>query len=368
LQGELATYKDADLSVLVVLAAHADRRDGTCFPGLERIAKLAGVRKATISTATGRLEMQGRLTVTHKAEARGAGYRVNLAGEPRSQVCIWHAMVHTGLWASLTPASRKLYLWAQAVSWQEDEGGQESTKTRFIKSSVVLPVTIAKLIGVTERTYRRALAQLKATGLVQVEVDGEWRLPRPLVGHQGTDSGHQGTDGGHEGTDGGHEGTDGGHEGTDGADIPEPQNGHFGLAKRTPGNPNYVLNNLINNNPPLTPPSGEVLSEGRDVVVFKLPCLGGEGYEVKATDLDSLQQAHATLNLDAEFRGMLGWLTDNPGRHKAPAGMPRFINNWLRRSEGDRGRRDRLPKPLSAKEREAQRYQADNPDLFGEAL
>jgi hypothetical protein len=60
--------------VLLAITTHA-RADGTCFPGLRRLARLTGVTPDTVSRAVGRLEEVGRLEVERPLAGRRAPNR-----------------------------------------------------------------------------------------------------------------------------------------------------------------------------------------------------------------------------------------------------------------------------------------------------
>jgi DNA-binding transcriptional regulator YhcF (GntR family) len=54
--------------VLIVLTKHA-RDDGTCHPGIRRIASLAGLHRETVTLAIARLEEAGRIAVVRRSRA-----------------------------------------------------------------------------------------------------------------------------------------------------------------------------------------------------------------------------------------------------------------------------------------------------------
>lgn len=83
---------------------------------------------------------------------------------------------------------------------------------------------------------------------------------------------------------------------------------------------------------------GECAELNSAPAVVSLPCVG-EGpkeYAVTDTELTRWRDAYPGLDALSEARRMLLWLDANPTRRKTHRGMPRFISNWLGRSQ-DRG-------------------------------
>lgn len=65
------------------------------------------------------------------------------------------------------------------------------------------------------------------------------------------------------------------------------------------------------------------------------PCVGtGEKtWTPTQEDLDRWTEAYPALNIATELRQMEAWIQANPQRRKTASGMPRFVVNWLNRSQ-----------------------------------
>lgn len=72
------------------------------------------------------------------------------------------------------------------------------------------------------------------------------------------------------------------------------------------------------------------------VLVF--PTIGTDGstWGLTATQIAEWDALYGAVDVEAEARKALAWLTANPGRRKTGRGMPKFLVNWLNRAV-DRG-------------------------------
>ena len=185
LEGKLAGWSDAQLSLLIVLATHTNE-SGVAWPSQGRLATLAGISKATVGSAIDSLSKAGWLTV--KQGGRGRRYHVSL-GDEMDSVAIRQVVVFSGLWAACTPTARKLFVVLLALSrpgdgqegahisnWQAAvENGRGEDGIRHVLAENLEPARLARLTGAADRTYREAMVRLLELGLV-VEYEDEDNL------------------------------------------------------------------------------------------------------------------------------------------------------------------------------------------------
>jgi hypothetical protein len=57
----------------------------------------------------------------------------------------------------------------------------------------------------------------------------------------------------------------------------------------------------------------------------------GKTWNLPQPLLDSMQEAHPGIDVEAEMRKAALWCQTNPGKAKTAAGMPRFLNSWIGR-------------------------------------
>jgi len=62
----------------------------------------------------------------------------------------------------------------------------------------------------------------------------------------------------------------------------------------------------------------------------------GERWEPEDTDMIAWAKAYPAVDVFQELRAMESWLDANPKKRKTKAGIKRFVNSWLSRSQ-DRG-------------------------------
>lgn len=81
------------------------------------------------------------------------------------------------------------------------------------------------------------------------------------------------------------------------------------------------------------------LSATPDEALLTFPTVGqgGSEWQFTQTRLAELTALYPSVDVLAEARKSLAWLTANPGRRKTPSGMPRFLVNWLNRANDHGG-------------------------------
>ena len=62
----------------------------------------------------------------------------------------------------------------------------------------------------------------------------------------------------------------------------------------------------------------------------------GDRWEPEDTDMIAWAKAYPAVDVFQEVRAMESWLDANPKNRKTPAGIKKFVNGWLSRSQ-DRG-------------------------------
>ena len=64
-------------------------------------------------------------------------------------------------------------------------------------------------------------------------------------------------------------------------------------------------------------------------VFIELPLVTGGVHAVSVEDVQHWQQLYPAVDVEQALRKMQGWLESNPRNRKTPAGIARFITNWL---------------------------------------
>lgn len=70
--------------------------------------------------------------------------------------------------------------------------------------------------------------------------------------------------------------------------------------------------------------------------VYELDLNDGSAYPVYEEDIAYYQGLYPAVDIDSEFRKMIGWIDGNPNKRKTKRGIKRFINSWLSKAQ-DRG-------------------------------
>ena len=98
-------------------------------------------------------------------------------------------------------------------------------------------------------------------------------------------------------------------------------------------NDNVNVNDSVsvndNNKYIIAPRSTEVDSE----LFVELPLIDKSLYPIYEKDLDKWKSIYPAVNVEQEFRNMLGWLHSHSKNRKTKSGINRFINGWLGRCQ-----------------------------------
>lgn len=78
--------------------------------------------------------------------------------------------------------------------------------------------------------------------------------------------------------------------------------------------------------------------------VFLLTLNDGSSYGVTQSEVDRYSELYPAVDVAQEIRGMIGWLDANPAKRKTRAGIRRFMNNWLSRTQDQGGTNGYVPK------------------------
>jgi len=79
--------------------------------------------------------------------------------------------------------------------------------------------------------------------------------------------------------------------------------------------------------------SSELETSPRANVAFQLLLIDGSYYSVCQSDVEKYASLYPAVDVEQEFRNMIGWLDSNPKNRKTPRGIERFINGWLCRTQ-----------------------------------
>lgn len=110
-----------------------------------------------------------------------------------------------------------------------------------------------------------------------------------------------------------------------------------------------------NPNPYCTERSGDpsMPEEPAEPAVFRMETTGGGVYEVTQSEIDKYTELYPNVDVEQEYRNMIGWLESNKTRRKTMRGMPKFINGWLAREQDRGGKRNNGPARMQNKNDEA---------------
>ena len=192
-EGSLSMWSDNQLSILAVLISFENRKTRLSFPNHDTIAALAGVSKGTIPNVISVLsdggwfsvvrETVGRMRIRHAYHMKYASY--DAGNNDRRWITVYNNIIKSGVWAVMPPSARKLYIVFKSFSypgtyadhaWQDidtlayllDEYPFDFMPESFLDifGTEACP-TLAKLCGVSERTYRDAKKWLTDNNLMQ---------------------------------------------------------------------------------------------------------------------------------------------------------------------------------------------------------
>lgn len=205
------------LEVFPVLLMHAGESTGwKCWPSQDRIAALAGIRKAKVREAVDSLRRSGWIdcepygrTTMYTIKGRWNGDNLN----SRDVFSIGIDLMENGLWAAMSPATKRVYATMKAHCWHavhflggeyfEDRGWAGYTREDviapipwarislmdcdFLSSSVYNPTQFSIKAGMDSKTWRRAICWLTDHKLIyfaESEESGEsgYIMPRTTGG------------------------------------------------------------------------------------------------------------------------------------------------------------------------------------------
>ncbi len=79
--------------------------------------------------------------------------------------------------------------------------------------------------------------------------------------------------------------------------------------------------------------SSELQGSPRQDAAYRLPLLDGSCYLVRPEEVERYRTLYPAIDVDQEYKKMIGWLDANPKNRKTGRGIGRFINGWLSRAQ-----------------------------------
>lgn len=79
--------------------------------------------------------------------------------------------------------------------------------------------------------------------------------------------------------------------------------------------------------------SSELETSPRPEEVYSLSLIDGSQHPVTAEEIEKYRGLYPAVDIDQEFRKMIGWLDSHPQNRKTPRGIGKFINGWLCRAQ-----------------------------------
>lgn len=180
-----STVSDNFIAILPVLLTYEDLRTRESYPGIDRIATLAGVSPNTASTFLNTLAEWKWLHISRKP-ARLPGRMKHVykmlygAYGPQSEPTNWirmdNALVRDGVWAVMPPSARRVYLVLRANGLREHRADGEwlnendldgtAAEYQFVPAKFWGSAYLTEATGLPDRTLRDAKAWLVKEGLV----------------------------------------------------------------------------------------------------------------------------------------------------------------------------------------------------------
>ena len=77
----------------------------------------------------------------------------------------------------------------------------------------------------------------------------------------------------------------------------------------------------------------ELQSSPTQPPVFRLLMVNGETYPVYQGEIEKYQNLYPAIDVQQEYRKMIGWIDSHPKNRKTPNGIQKFINGWLSRAQ-----------------------------------
>ena len=79
--------------------------------------------------------------------------------------------------------------------------------------------------------------------------------------------------------------------------------------------------------------SPELKNSPGSEVAYQLLLIDGNDYPVSREEVEKYQKLYPAIDVDQEFRKMIGWLDTHPKNRKTPREIGKFINGWLCRAQ-----------------------------------
>lgn len=79
--------------------------------------------------------------------------------------------------------------------------------------------------------------------------------------------------------------------------------------------------------------SSELKNSPRQDAAYKLLMVDGNYHPVTREEVEKYRELYPAVDVDQEFRKMIGWLDAHPKNRKTPRGIGKFINGWLCRAQ-----------------------------------
>ncbi|WP_143321053.1 DUF4373 domain-containing protein [Clostridium sp. HBUAS56010] len=79
--------------------------------------------------------------------------------------------------------------------------------------------------------------------------------------------------------------------------------------------------------------SPELSESTRQEAVYKLILNDGSYYSVYLEEIQKYRELYPAVDIDQEFRKMIGWLDSNQENRKTKRGINKFINGWISRAQ-----------------------------------
>lgn len=79
--------------------------------------------------------------------------------------------------------------------------------------------------------------------------------------------------------------------------------------------------------------SSELETSPRQDEVFRLLMINGNYYSVTRDEVEKYRALYPAVDVEQEFRKMIGWIGSHPKNRKTPRGIGKFINSWLCRAQ-----------------------------------
>ena len=79
--------------------------------------------------------------------------------------------------------------------------------------------------------------------------------------------------------------------------------------------------------------SPELLESTRQEAVYELILNDGTYYLVCAPEIQKYRELYPAVDIDQEFRKMIGWLDTHKSNRKTNRGINKFINGWISRAQ-----------------------------------